>query len=364
MLHRMALRVLPSLTLAVTEESVRKRKRLVMLAPGLAAFVIYRLTKQIVPLSDAVTVLAVSGVVSAATAVWAYRMGRRVSFVQVWREDGVRRLAWLVGWIGFVYGVQLSLMVLALLKILVDYDFLQHPDGPAMMAIIIACTSVARDAFEIGHVRLLQRQGEPIVTFPDGASFRDALGVRTGQIIRWALFPALGCAVMAVALGTVHDLAATGLAQLILVTLCAGSLSVWAYLAGEQRPGGWSAMMSAAGWMELFRYWWWPGLAFAATYYLSWAGLIFFVVQADVSGSLTRGAIAGAVAGMMAMYCYYLGYRRYVENQLRQIVPPSLLRCPFVMGILSKQSTRGRENPPPEAMATIPSPTVIAGKHS
>jgi len=368
MLHRMALRVLPSLALAVTEESVRKRKRLVMLAPGLAAFVIYRLTKQILPLSDAVTLLAVSGLVSAATAVWAYRMGRQVPLVHVWREDGMRRLAWLIGWIGFVYGVQLSLMVLALLKILVNYDFLQHPDGPAMMTIIIACTSVARDAFEIGHVRLLQRQGEPIVTFPDGASFRDTVGARAGQMTRWALLPAVGCAVMAVALGTVHNLAATGLAQLILVTLCAGSLSVWAYLAGEQRPGGWHALMNRAGWMELFRYWWWPGLAFAATYYLSWAGLMFFVVEADVSGSVVRGAIAGAVAGMMAGYCYYLGHRRHVENQLRQIVPPSLLRCPFVMGILSKQSAFGQGGTPPEAMATIvtsgPSPTVVTGKHS
>ncbi|MBI5411523.1 MAG: hypothetical protein HZA21_05990 [Nitrospirae bacterium] len=342
MLHRMALRVLPSLALAVTAEPVRKRKRLVMLAPGLAAFIIYRLMKQIVPLSDAVTLLAVSGVVSAATAVWSYRMGRRVSLAQVWREDGMRRLAWLIGWVGFVYGVQLSLMVLALLKILANYDFLQHPDGPAMMAIIIACTSVARDAFEIGHVRRFQRQGDPVVTFPDGAGLRDAVVVQTGQMARWALLPALGCAVVAVGLGTAHDLAATGLAQLILVTLCAGSLSVWAYVAGEQRPGGWSAMMSAAGWMELFRYWWWPGLAFAATYYLSWAGLIFFVVQADVSGRLTRGAIAGAVAGMMAVYCYYLGYRRHVENQLQQIVPPSLLRCPFVMGILSKGTLSGK----------------------
>jgi hypothetical protein len=364
MLHRMALRVLPSLTLAVTAEPVRKRKRLVMLATGLVAFVIYRLTKQIISLSDAVTLLTVSGLVAAATACWSYRMGRQVPFAQVWREDGVRRLAWLIGWVGFVYGVQLSLMVLALLKILANYDFLQHPDGPAMMAIIIACTSVARDTFEIGHVRLRQKQGEAIVTFPDGASLRDTVGARTGQVVLWALFPALGCAVIAVALGTIHDLAASGLAQLILVTLCAGSLSVWAYLAGEQRPGGWSAMVSATGWRELFRYWWWPGLAFAATYYLSWAGLMFFVMQADVSGSLTRGAIAGAVAGMMAVYCHYLGYRRHVENQLRQIVPPSLLRCPFVMGILSKQPVAGQGGPPTEAMSRIPSPTAIAGKHS
>jgi len=91
---------------------------------------------------------------------------------------------------------------------------------------------------------------------------------------------------------------------------------------------------------------------------------VFFVMQTDVSGSLARGALAGAVAGMMTMYCYYLGTRRHVENQLRQMVPPSLLRCPFVMGILSKQPTLGPGGPPPEVMSTIPSPTVIAGKHS
>jgi hypothetical protein len=33
MLHRMALRVLPSLSLAVTEDAVRKQKRLVMFVP-------------------------------------------------------------------------------------------------------------------------------------------------------------------------------------------------------------------------------------------------------------------------------------------------------------------------------------------
>ncbi len=363
MLHRMALRVLPSLSMAVTEESVRKRKRLVMLAPGLVAFGIYRLAKQVLPLSDAVALLAVSGLVSAATAAWSYRMGRQVPVNQIWREDGPGRLAWLTGWIGFVYGVQLSLMVLALLKILVNYDFLQHPDGPAMMAIIIACTSVARDAFEIGHVRKLQRQGEPVVTFPDGAGFREAITSRPMRLVLWGVLPAAGCAALAVGLGTVHHLAVTGLAQLTLVTLCAGSLALWAYLAGEQRPGGLGAMMNGSGWMELFRYWWWPGLAFAATYYLSWAGLVFFVVQTDVGGAPARGAIAGGVAGMMAVYCHYLGDRRHAENQLRQIVPPSLLRCPFVMGILSKQQTLGRGGPPPEAMASIPSPTVIEGKH-
>jgi hypothetical protein len=74
-----------------------------------------------------------------------------------------------------VYGVQLSLLVLALLW-LVGYDYLKHPDGPAMMAIIISCTSVARDAFEIGHVRKMALMGRPFPTFPDGAALRTMVG--------------------------------------------------------------------------------------------------------------------------------------------------------------------------------------------
>ncbi len=82
----------------------------------------------------------------------------------------------MAGWIGFVYGVQLSLLVLALLW-LVGYDYLKHPDGPAMMAIIIACTAVARDAFEIGHVRKMALMGRPFPTFPNGMALRSLLGI-------------------------------------------------------------------------------------------------------------------------------------------------------------------------------------------
>ena len=44
-----------------------------------------------------------------------------------------------------------------------------------MMAIIISCTSVARDAFE-SHVRKVARMGRPFPTFPDGAALRTMVG--------------------------------------------------------------------------------------------------------------------------------------------------------------------------------------------
>src|SRR5690349_19252785 len=124
MLHRMALRVLPSLSLAVTEDSVRKQKRLVMLIPGLVAFGIYRLVKHFIPLTEPVVLLGVSGMVGVATALVAYYVGRGTGWGQLFREDGRRLLVWMGAWIGFVYAIQLSLLVLALLW-LVSYDYLK-----------------------------------------------------------------------------------------------------------------------------------------------------------------------------------------------------------------------------------------------
>ncbi|HET8580048.1 MAG TPA: hypothetical protein VFL31_03540, partial [Nitrospiraceae bacterium] len=272
--------------------------------------------------------------------------------------------------IGFAYGVQLSLMVLALLKILVNYDFFLHPEGPAMMAIIIACASVARDAFEIGHIQWLKRQGSQIVTFPDGAAFRALFMEQPERLALWGIPAALACAMLSFGLANLGEAGRALLAQLIAVSLFAGTVAVFAYLAGEQRlrqpddplrwpiatrkamgtpnnrypapgrvssrAGGWRAIVGTVGWAELFRFWWWPGLAFAATYYLTLAGAATFLFRLDAMSGVIESLIAGAVTGVMTLYCYYLGYRRHLENQVQQTVPPSLLRCPFVLGILSK----------------------------
>jgi len=382
MLHRLTLRVLPRLTLAATEESVRKRKRLVMLVAGLVAFALYRVIKHLAPLSEPLTLLGLSGLISAATAAWAYQVGRSADWATIWREDGSRTVGWLVGWIGFAYGVQLSLMVLALLKILVNYDFFRHSEGPAMMAIIIACTSVARDALEIGHIQRLKRQGSQLVTFPDGAALRALFREQPGRLAQLGIPAALASAVVSLGLANLGEAGRTELGQLVAVSLFAGTVAVWAYLIGEQRlhpptpgtisptrpdpaktgsfPGGrtssrasgWRAILGTVGWSELFRFWWWPGLAFAATYYLTLSGAATFLFRLDARSGVIQSLMAGAVAGVMALYCYYLGYRRHLENQVQQMVPPSLLRCPFVMGILSKPKVmQSEESISPAGMA-------------
>lgn len=350
MLHRMALRVLPSLSLAVTEDAVRKRKRIVMFVPGFVAFGVYRLAKHVVPLADPLVLLSVCSAVAVLTALVAYRVGRAVSWPVMVREDGSRLLGWVAGWIGAVYGIQLSLLVLAILWI-AGYSYLQHPDGPAMMAIIISCTSVARDAFEIGHVRKMALIGRPFPTFPDGVALRRMLGSHAVQVSPWA---ASGLAIGAAAawFGQVVGGSQTALVQLAAVTVLGGAIALCAYFGGLKSQASWMAGLAETKMTELLKYWWWPGLAFSSTYYLVAAGGgIFLLRQPDLS---TAFAIASGafVTGLMALYGYYLGYRRHVEDQQGQQMSPSLLRCPFVMGILGKSANMGT------AMTTVPGAKV------
>ena len=344
MLHRMALRVLPSLSLAVTENSVRKKKRIVMFVPGLVAFAVYRLAKLLVPLSEPIVLLAVSGLVSLVTALLAYRVGRATGWGNILREDGNRLLTWLGGWIGFVYGVQLSLLVLALLW-LVGYDYLKHPDGPAMMAIIISCTSVARDAFEIGHVRKVTLMGRPFPTFPDGVALRTMVGNHAMQFGPWV---AVGLVVGALgaSLGyLVETNQVAALVQLSAVALLGGGVALCAYLGGLHPQSSWIQGLSQTKPGELLKYWWWPGLSFAATYYLVAAGCVIFFLRQPGIPTAYAMACGGFVTGMMALYCYYLGFRRQVEEQQGHTMSSALLRCPFVMGILGKSTGTGVSMP-------------------
>jgi hypothetical protein len=249
-------------------------------------------------------------------------------------------LVWLGGWIGFVYGVQLSLLVLALLW-LVGYDYLKHPDGPAMMAIIISCTSVARDAFEIGHVRKMALMGRPFPTFPDGAALRTMVGDLTVGLAPWV---AVGLVVGALGASLGHFVEANqgaALIQLSAVAVLGGGVALCAYFGGLRPQASWSQALVQTKTGELLKYWWWPGLSFAATYYLVAAGCVIFLLGQPGIPTSYAMASGGFVTGMMALYCYYLGFRRQVEERQGHTMSSALLRCPFVMGILGKSTGAG-----------------------
>ena len=336
MLHRLALRVIPQLNAAVTEPDVRRRKRWVMLVPGFVAFVLYRLSKDVLPLSDPMALLAMSGVLSTVTAYWAYAMGRHQSLARVCRTDAPGRLLRIGGWIGCVYGVQLSLLVLAILTLFVDYNFLVHPDGPAMMALIISCTAVTRDAFEIGHVVRMESQGMRMVTFPDGGSFRELLRRDFSHVARWvgAGFVAGGTTAVASGLGWAGDGRAVG--EALLVCVVAACFAHGAFLAGKRPLEDFRDRFKREPWWEACRFWAWPCLTFALTYYLVQFGLIAFVLQVEDAALFVHLVVGGVTAGMMAGYGYFLGVRVFVEAQTQGEISEGLKRCPFVMEILAK----------------------------
>ena len=336
MLHRLTLRVLPQLNSLVTERSVRKRKRLVMLAPGLIAFLIYRVAKHFLPLTDPFVLLVFSGGLSSLAALWAYRMGRGVPVSSLIRDDGKRRMAWVVGWVGFGYGVQLSLLVLALLKIFVAYDFLLHPEGPAMMAIIIACTSVTRDAFEIGVVRQMEQWGQKMLTFPDGGALRQWIQFEPRTLGRWVGCAALIGVIGSLALGFSVEIGKSQLAQTLLMSVVIACVALVAFFSSESKSGDWWERAKGEGWFQSLRFWVWPCFTFAATYYLVQVGVVNFLINTDMSSILVHAGIAGTTAGLMTGYFFYLGRRRLFEGQSEQGVSENLQSCPFVMGILSK----------------------------
>jgi hypothetical protein len=338
MLHRLSLRVLPQLNALVTDPPVRKRKRLIMLVPGLVAFGIYRLLKQVLPLSEPLVLLGFSGCISMLAAIWAYRQGRGGTLQESLQKDGARRWVWLVGWIGLVYGIQLSLLVLAILQVFVGYDFLLHPEGPAMMAIIISCTSVTRDAFEIGHVQRLMHQGVVVPTFPNGEALRKWIPKEIAVILKWGAFTTIIGIAGSWVLFLIGPIEMQPIVQSLLVPVIIGSIGLMSFFSGESLYVRDEKERKPRTWIPVLWFWVWPSVTFSATYFLVLMGMtafVFRVPQIPLAGFI---AMAASTAMLMALYTLFLGWRKSYEEQL-VVIPESIQRCPFVMGILQNSKT-------------------------
>jgi hypothetical protein len=345
MLHRLSLRVLPQLNAVVTDPPVRKRKRLIMLVPGLVAFGIYHLLKPILPFSEPLVLLGFSGSIAMLAAIWAYRQARGVTLLESWRQDGTQRWVWLIGWIGLVYGIQLSLLVLAILQVFVGYDYLLHPEGPAMMAIIISCTSATRDAFEIGHVQRLTRQGVVVPTFPDGKAFRKWIPQEIPVILNWGALAAFMGVAGSWFLFHVGSLEWQPMIQSFLVPVIIASIGLLSFNRGEALYSQDKKERKPRIWLSSLWFWVWPLLTFSATYFLVLMGMTAFVFRVEQVSQAGFAVMAACIAMLMVLYTLFLGWRKSYEERLVSI-PESIQRCPFVMGLLQNSQT-------PE---TVPSP--------
>jgi hypothetical protein len=338
MLHRLSLRVLPQLNLLVTDQPVRKRKRLVMLVPGLVAFGIYRLLKDVLPLSDPLVLLALSGCVSALAAIWSYRQGRGLSLAESFRQDGLKQWVWIVGWIGVAYGMQLSLLVLAILQVFVGYDFLLHPEGPAMMAMIIPCTSVTRDAFEIGVVQRLIREGTVVPTFPNGDALWEWIPQQVSMVMKWGGLAIGGGILSSWILASVSAGAWQPILQSIVVPIIVASFSLLAFFAGEAVYEQGKNKRKTHTWLSCLWFWMWPSFTFALTYFLVLIGVASYVFRVGEISPIGFVTMAAGTGFVMTVYSLFLGWRKSYEEQLVTI-PENIQRCPFVMGMLQQAKT-------------------------
>jgi hypothetical protein len=240
--------------------------------------------------------------------------------------------------------MQLSLLVLAILQVFVGYDFLLHPEGPAMMAMIIPCTSVTRDAFEIGLVQRLAREGTVVPTFPNGEALREWIPQQLAMVMKWGGL-AIGGGILSswmlfgLGLGSWQPIL-----QSIVVPVIVASISLLAFFAGEAAFEKGEGRRKSHTWLSCLWFWLWPSFTFALTYFLVLIGITSYVLRIEQISQLEFSAIAASTGLVMTLYSLYLGWRKSYEERLITI-PENIQRCPFVMGML--QQTKSPESVPP-----------------
>ena len=219
------------------------------------------------------------------------------------------------------------------------------------MAVIIPCTSVTRDAFEIGIVQRLSREGTVVPTFPNGDALREWIPQQVPVVMKWGGLAVCG--------GTLSSWILFGLGldswqpilQSILVPVVVASISLLAFFAGEARFERGEGRRKLHTWLSCLWFWLWPSLTFALTYFLVMIGLASYVFRIEQISRLGFVAMASSTGLVMALYSLYLGWRKSYEERLVTI-PENIQRCPFVMGML--QQSKVTESVQPLAGVTVP----------
>jgi len=240
--------------------------------------------------------------------------------------------------------MQLSLLVLAILQVFVGYDFLLHPEGPAMMAMIIPCTSVTRDAFEIGLVQRLAHEGTVVPTFPNGDALRSWIPQQLPAVMKWGGLAIAGGILSSCVLFGFGLVTWQPILQSVLVPVVVASISLLAYFAGEALFEQDEAKRRPHTWQSCLWFWLWPSVTFASTYFLVLIGIASYVFRVDQLSQIGFVGIAAGTGLVMAVYSLFLGWRKSYEERLVTI-PENIQRCPFVMGIL--QQSKAPESVPP-----------------
>ena len=205
------------------------------------------------------------------------------------------------------------------------------------MALIIASTAVGRDAFELGHLRLLRQKGSLSLAWPDTKRFWAFLADRPAQWAVPVVVAAMAAGLVYGGLAIAIPQAQTDLVHLLIVGLVAGIAGTLAYVKGLQPAVSIRDRLPGYSWRELTRFFLWPGVTFGWTYGLILLGMTNYLLVVPNPPLLWRVLMAVSTAGLLSLYCYYLGWCRWQEEKLHTAISPAMLRCPFILAILSSR---------------------------
>src|SRR5579884_505368 len=291
MLHRMKLRVLYGRSLS-EDKTARRRKLRVILLSGIAVYFPFLLIIYLVFLETRVIFLTLIGllasVVSVPVALYAYAKGFGRPLVEIWRERP-DEMKWFSLKIGFLYAFALYWMILGIVEFLFGY----HAFRAALISFVAA--AVARDGFEIGYLRAREEKNRRTI-FPDGRPigelFQKAPGWNTIFILSAILIGGAAGAILGPVLkNSLHQTLAVGAVVGLMATLA----YVW-------------FLPSLPEMVSLVRFFIWPGLTMACTYFLILAYLLRVIFQVPLSPALDLAILTAACSGWMTLESLFLGF--------------------------------------------------------
>lgn len=314
----MKLRVLYGHYLAGDRTARRLKMRVIFLS-GLAVYLPFLVITYYIFMETRVFFLTLIGLlaslVSVPVALYAYAKGFGRPLAEIWRERP-DEMKWFSFKIGFLYAFALYWMILGIVEFLFGY----HAFRAALISFVAA--AVARDGFEIGYLRAREEKNKRTI-FPDGRPIGELFWPRKSGHPHTAPGWNLSLILMAVLIGgaagaLLGPVLENSLHQTLAVGTVVGLMATLAYV--------WF-LPSPPQIVQLVRFFIWPGLTMACTYFLILAYLLRIIFQAPLSPAADLAILTAACSGWMTLESLFLGYLKresgFSEKPLQSGVTPT-----------------------------------------
>lgn len=287
----MKLRVLYGQTLNGDRAARRLKMRIILLS-GFAVYPPFLLITYLIFFETRVLFLTLIGLLSALVCIpvglYAYAKGFGRPLREIWRERP-EEMKWFSFKIGFLYAFALYWMILGIVEFLFGY----HAFRAALISFV--ASAVARDGFEIGYLRAREEKNRRTI-FPDGRPIGELFQSAPGWNLSVTLLAVTIGGAAGALLGPVLE---NSLHQTLAVGVVVGLIATLAYSL---------FLPSLPQIVQLIRFFIWPGLTMAATYFLILAYLLRIIFQVPLSPAADLAVLTAACSGWMTLESLFLGF--------------------------------------------------------